>query len=53
MPAFTTTLTDEQIWHLALFLKHMDHLPPAVQHIWQSAHNPASAAPASASAQDD
>ncbi len=34
MPAFGKTLTDEQIWQLALFLKHMDQLPPAAQKAW-------------------
>ncbi len=35
MPAWVDTLTDRQIWTLALFLKHMDKLPPAAQKIWQ------------------
>lgn len=35
MPSFTKILSDEQIWTLALFLKHMDKLPPAVQQAWQ------------------
>jgi thiosulfate dehydrogenase len=35
MPAFRTGLDDRQIWTLALFLKHMDKLPPAVQRAWQ------------------
>lgn len=34
MPSFGYSLTDQQIWTLALFLKHMDKLPPAVQQIW-------------------
>lgn len=34
MPAFGKTLTDEQIWQLALFLKHMDQLPPGPQKAW-------------------
>lgn len=29
MPAWETTLSDQQIWTLALFLKHMDKLPAA------------------------
>jgi hypothetical protein len=36
MPSWKATLTDEQIWTLALFLKHMDRLPPAPQQAWQS-----------------
>ncbi|MDA8383139.1 MAG: cytochrome c [Betaproteobacteria bacterium] len=34
MPSWRYTLNDRQIWTLALFLKHMDHLPPAAQHAW-------------------
>lgn len=37
MPSWSTTFTDQQIWTLALFLKHMDKLPPAVQSAWQNA----------------
>ena len=29
MPSFNGELTDEQIWQVVLFLKHMDNLPPA------------------------
>jgi mono/diheme cytochrome c family protein len=29
MPAFSKTLSETQIWQLALFLKQMDKLPPA------------------------
>ncbi len=35
MPAWTGTLTDRQIWTLALFLKHMNKLPPLAKHAWQ------------------
>jgi len=35
MPSFGHSLSDQQIWTLALFLKHMDKLPPAVQQTWQ------------------
>jgi hypothetical protein len=35
MPSFGDSLSDRQIWTLALFLKHMDKLPPAVQQTWQ------------------
>jgi thiosulfate dehydrogenase len=34
MPAFGRTLDDEQIWQLALFLKHMDALPPLPRRAW-------------------
>lgn len=39
MPSFGYTLKDEQIWKLALFLKHMDKLPPPVQQAWQQVQN--------------
>jgi len=39
MPSFRYSLSDRQIWTLALFLKHMDKLPPAVQHTWQQVQN--------------
>jgi thiosulfate dehydrogenase len=39
MPSFGYSLSDRQIWTLALFLKHMDKLPPAVQKTWQQVQN--------------
>ncbi|NDP48981.1 MAG: cytochrome c [Sulfuriferula multivorans] len=39
MPSFAYALSDQQIWTLALFLKHMDKLPPAVQQTWQQVQN--------------
>ncbi|MGA2706797.1 MAG: c-type cytochrome [Steroidobacteraceae bacterium] len=39
MPSFRSSLSDQQIWTLALFLKHMDKLPPAVQQTWQQVQN--------------
>ena len=39
MPSWAKTLTDEQIWTLALFLKHMDHLPPTAQTAWMQVKN--------------
>lgn len=36
MPSFGQSLGDQDIWTLALFLKHMDKLPPAVQQVWHS-----------------
>ncbi len=35
MPSFGDSLKDRQIWTLALFLKHMDKLPPVIQQAWQ------------------
>jgi len=31
MPAFSKTLTETQMWQLALFLKNMDRLPPQAE----------------------
>ena len=39
MPSWQDTLTPRQIWTLALFLKHMDKLPPAAQQAWQQVRN--------------
>lgn len=36
MPSWGHELNDEQIWTLALFLKHMDKLPPAASAAWQA-----------------
>ena len=35
MPAWADRLKDGEIWTLALFLKHMDKLPPAAEQAWQ------------------
>ncbi len=39
MPSFGAALSDRQIWTLALFVKHMDKLPPAAQQAWQQVRN--------------
>jgi thiosulfate dehydrogenase len=39
MPSFGNSLSDREIWTLALFLKHMDKLPPSVQKAWQQVQN--------------
>jgi mono/diheme cytochrome c family protein len=39
MPSFGSSLSDKQIWTLALFLKHMDKLPPSAQQAWQQVQN--------------
>ena len=39
MPSWKDSLTDHQIWTLALFLKHMDKLPPTAQDAWQKVKN--------------
>jgi thiosulfate dehydrogenase len=35
MPSWKATLNAQQMWTLALFLKHMDKLPPAPEQAWQ------------------
>jgi thiosulfate dehydrogenase len=35
MPSWRYSLGDQQMWTIALFLKHMDRLPPMVQQDWQ------------------
>jgi thiosulfate dehydrogenase len=39
MPAWSSALTDQQIWSLSLFLKHMDKLPPRSQAAWKLVKN--------------
>ena len=39
MPSWKGTLNDQQIWTLALFLKHMDKLPPAAEQAWRMVKN--------------
>jgi thiosulfate dehydrogenase len=39
MPSWRSALSDQQIWTLALFLKHMDKLPPAAEQAWQQVTN--------------
>lgn len=36
MPSFSASLSDSQIWQVALFLKHMDSLSPAAKRAWSS-----------------
>ncbi len=39
MPSWRKTLSDQQIWTLALFLKHMNKLPTAAEQRWQQVRN--------------
>lgn len=39
MPSWKSALNDQQIWTVALFLKHMDKLPPAAEQAWQKVQN--------------
>ena len=39
MPAWGASLNDRQIWTFALFLKHMDKLPPDAQKAWSQVKN--------------
>jgi len=45
MPSFTTTLKDEEIWKIAMFLKQMDKLPPAVDAEWKKVPSVAATPP--------
>jgi hypothetical protein len=45
MPAFGKTLTDTQLWQVAVFLKHMDSLPRAPHAKWKALKNPAMLVP--------
>lgn len=40
MPSWKSDLSDRQIWTLALFLKHMDKLPPAAEAAWKKVPPP-------------
>ncbi len=35
MPGFSSTLSDDKIWKITLFLKHMDNLTPGARPVWQ------------------
>ena len=39
MPSWKATLSNQQMWTIALFLKHMDKLSPAAQQVWQNVKN--------------
>lgn len=39
MPAWGSALSEQQMWTLTLFLKHMDKLSPAAQQAWQAVKN--------------
>ena len=39
MPSWKATLSDQQMWTLALFLKNMNKLSPAVEQAWQAVTN--------------
>ncbi|MEO9263411.1 MAG: cytochrome c [Candidatus Baltobacteraceae bacterium] len=45
MPSFGRTLDENQIWQIALFLKHMDSLPAGPQKLWKAAKNPVALVP--------
>jgi mono/diheme cytochrome c family protein len=48
MPGWKDALSDDQIWTLALLLKHMDKLPAAADAAWKAlpAPTPGPATPA-------
>jgi hypothetical protein len=39
MPSFGSSLSDQEIWTLALFLRQLEKLPPAVQQAWLQLEN--------------
>jgi thiosulfate dehydrogenase len=39
MPSWKSALSPQQMWTIALFLKHMDKLPPAAEEAWQKVAN--------------
>ena len=39
MPSFSGSLTEEQIWQVVLFLKHMDNLSPKADKAWKAIHS--------------
>lgn len=41
MPGFRETLSEPEMWQIALFVKHMDSLPPGSRAAW-AAHKPTS-----------
>jgi thiosulfate dehydrogenase len=45
MPSFTTTLQDEEIWKIAMFLQQMDKLPPTVDTEWKKVPSVAATPP--------
>jgi thiosulfate dehydrogenase len=40
MPAWDGYLKDDEIWSIATFLSHIDHLPPAVEAVWKEPVRP-------------
>ena len=45
MPSFATTLQEEEIWKIAMFLKQMNKLPPAVDAEWKKVPSVATTLP--------
>ena len=43
MPSFAATLQDDEIWKIAMFLRQMDKLPPAVDTEWKKVPSAATA----------
>lgn len=46
MPAFRESLSENELWQIALFLKNMDSLPPGPQKVWDAVPSPARPSPA-------
>ena len=52
MPSYGKSLSERQMWTIALFLKHMDALPPVAEKAWKTLKNPVALAPESAIPRD-
>ncbi|HEX4046739.1 MAG TPA: cytochrome c [Elusimicrobiota bacterium] len=46
MPSFRESLTEDELWKIALFLKNMDSLPPGPQKVWDAVPSFAGSSPA-------
>lgn len=45
MPAFSATLSENELWQIALFAKHLPNLPPHAQAAWKAMKAPGVPAP--------
>jgi hypothetical protein len=43
MPSFRDSLSEEELWKITLFLKHMDSLPPGPKRAWEAVPSSAAA----------
>ncbi|MDD5209992.1 MAG: cytochrome c [Elusimicrobiales bacterium] len=47
MPSYTATMTDSEIWHVTVFLKHMQELSIKAEAVWKALPSAAAPVPAS------